>query len=166
MKPDVLERLLMDSVLGRLEPDVEALLADYLANDPAAAAQAQKLQEVVHLATKAARRPAPEIELPSPIHRLVWWHRAEQVLALAASFAVGVGITALVIRTNFRRDNGVVARAPVTPSSPAMAAFRQALVQSRVESLPFWSNQRVYLLASAAGQVPSKTSANSKEMLQ
>ena len=171
MKSDVLERLLMDSVLGRLEPDVEALLADYLANDPAAAAQAQKLQEMVHLAAKAVRRPAPEIKLPSPIHRLVWWHRAEQALALAASFAVGVGITALVIRTNFRRDNGVVARAPPNPPvlrllTPASACFRQALVQSRVESLPFWSNQRVYLLASAVGQLPSKTSTNLKEMLK
>ena len=37
MKPDVLERLLMDSALGRLDPDVEALLADHLDGDPAAA---------------------------------------------------------------------------------------------------------------------------------
>jgi len=33
MKPDILERLLMDRALKRLDPDTEVLLADYLANE-------------------------------------------------------------------------------------------------------------------------------------
>jgi len=45
MKPDILERLLMDRALGRLDPDTEVALADYLAKDPAAATQARELQE-------------------------------------------------------------------------------------------------------------------------
>ena len=97
MKPDVLERLLMDSALGRLDPDVETLLADHLAGDPAAATQARELQSMVRLATDVIRTPLPAIELPGQIHRLVWRHRAEQVFALAASFVVGAGITALVM---------------------------------------------------------------------
>ena len=55
MKPDILERLLMDRALGRLDPDAEVLLAGYLANDPAAATQARELHETVSLATEVMR---------------------------------------------------------------------------------------------------------------
>jgi anti-sigma factor RsiW len=151
MKPDILERLLMDRALKRLDPDTEVLLADYLAKDAAASAQARELQETVRLATEVMRRPAPIVEMPNQIHRLVWRHRAEQVLALAASFVIGVGLTALVIHANPRRENV----AAVNP--PPIARTQPALVKTKIESLPFWSNQRIYLLASAA---------NSKENVQ
>ena len=105
MKPDILERLLMDRALKRLDPDTEVLLADYLANDPAVATQARELQETVRLAAEIMRSPAPTVEMPNQIHRLVWRHRAEQVFALAASFVVGVGLTALVIHANQRLEN-------------------------------------------------------------
>ena len=65
MKPDILERLLMDRALGSLNPDAEVLLADYLANDPSAATQARELQETVQLATEVMRHPAPVVEMPS-----------------------------------------------------------------------------------------------------
>ncbi len=159
MKPDVLERLLMDSALGRLDPDVEALLADHLAGDPAAATQARELQSVVKLATDAVRTPLPAIELPGQIHRLVWRHRTEQVFALAASFVVGAGITALVFHANLRRENVAASRTPAIPSSPTVAGTQTALVASKLDSLPFWSNQRVYLLAATA----SKAGADAKE---
>ena len=161
MKPDVLERLLMDSALGRLDPDVEALLADHLAGDPAAATQARELQSVVRLATEAVRAPTPAVELPSQIHRLVWRHRVEQALALAASFVVGMGVTALMLHASSRRENVVVLRAPA-PKLPTATGARTTSVVSKLDSLPFWSNQRVYLLAAAA----SKTGANSNETLQ
>jgi anti-sigma factor RsiW len=157
MKPDILERLLMDRALKRLDPDTEVLLADYLANDPAVATQARELQETVRLAAEIMRSPAPTVEMPNQIHRLVWRHRAEQVFALAASFVVGVGLTALVIHANPRREN----MAAVNP--PPIAKIQPALVKSRIESLPFWSNQRMYLLASATEQSRSKSDANSKE---
>jgi anti-sigma factor RsiW len=152
MKPDILERLLMDRALKRLDPDTEVLLADYLANDPAAATQARELQETVDLATEIMRSPALAPEMPVQIHRLAWRHRAEQVLALAASFVIGVGLTALVIHSNPRRENVAAV------NSPSIAKTQPALVKSKIESLPFWSNQRMYLLASAA--------ANSKEKVQ
>jgi len=161
MKPDVLERLLMDSALRRLDPDVETLLADHLAVDPAAATQARELQSVVRLAGDAVRTPLPAIELPCQIHRLVWRHRAEQMFALAASFVVGAGIAALLFHANLQRENVVASRAPA-PSSPALAETRTALVVSKLDSLPFWSNQRVYLLAAAA----SKAGPDSRERLQ
>ncbi len=154
MKPDILERLLMDRALGRLDPDAEVLLVDYLANDPSAATQARELQETVQLATEVMRRPAPVAEIPSKIHQLVWRHRTERVLALAASFVIGVGLTALLIHTTPLRENVAV----VNPPPPTIAKTQPSLVKSQIESLPFWSNQRIYLLASAA--------ANSKENAQ
>jgi hypothetical protein len=158
MKPDVLERLLMDSALGRLDPDVEALLADHLAGHPAAGTQAKELQSVVSLAAEVIRTPAPAVDLPRQIGPLIWRHRAEQVLALAASFVVGMGATALAFHANFRREHVVASPASATPNLPAVAATRTALVTSKIESLPFWSNQRVYLLAAAT----SKTGADTK----
>ena len=162
MNPDVLERLSMDSALGRLDTDVEALLADHLANDPAAATQARELQSVVRLATDAVRTPSPAIELPGQIHRLVWRHRAKQVFALAASFVVGAGITALVFHANLRRENVAASRAPAIPSSPTVAGIQTALVAGKLDSLPFWSNQRVVLLAAGA----SKAGADTREIRQ
>jgi anti-sigma factor RsiW len=152
MKPDILERLLMDRALGRLDPDAEVLLTDYLNNDPAAATQARELEETVRLATEILRSPAPVVEMPTQIHQLVWRHRTERVLALAASFIIGVGLTALVIHANPRRENVAVL------NPPTMTKIQTPLVKSQIESLPFWSNQRIYLLASAA--------ANSKENVQ
>ena len=167
MKPDILERLLMDRALKRLDPDAEVLLADYLANDPSAATQARELQETVSLATEIMRSPAPAVVMPTQIHRLVWRHRAEQVFALAASFVIGVGLTALVIHTTPLRENVAVLKVNtvlteshngIVNASPAFPEIHQSSVEKKIESLPFWSNQRIYLLASAA--------ANSKENVQ
>jgi anti-sigma factor RsiW len=158
MKPDILERLLMDRALGHLDPDAEVLLADYLVNDPAAATQARDLQETVRLATEVMRRPAPVVEMPTQIHQLVWRRRTERMLALAASFVVGAGLTALLIHETYLPIGAVVASRPATTGSPKVAVLRPSLVKGQIESLPFWSNQRIYLLASAA--------ANSKENAQ
>ena len=161
MKSDVIERLLMDRALGRLDPDVDALLADYLANDASAATQAQDLQDVVHLASEAVRQPVLAIAPPNQIHRIVWRHRAERALALAASFVIGVGITALALHANLRHEDNTVSVAPSIPNASTPSPRREAIVKSRIESLPFWSNQRLYLLASA-----STADANAKETLK
>jgi hypothetical protein len=161
MKPDVMERLLIDHALGRLDPDVNALLADHLANDAASAAQARELHDVVHLATEAVRQPALAVKAPHQIHRLVWRHRAEQVLALAASFAIGAGITAAAFRANLRHDDSTVSLAPSIQNAPPRLPRQNPLVQGRIEALPFWSNQRLYVLAQA-----SAAGANTKEMLK
>jgi anti-sigma factor RsiW len=161
MKPDVMERLLLDRALGRLDPDVDALLADYLANDAAAATQARELQDVVHLATGAVRQPVLAVEPPNQIHRLVWRHRAERALALAASFVIGVAITAVALRANLRREDNTVSRAPSIQNASMRSPRLDALVKTKIESLPFWSNQRLYLLASA-----STVGADAKEMVK
>jgi anti-sigma factor RsiW len=161
MKPDVTERLLLDRALGRLDPDVDALLTDYLANDASATAQAQELQDVVHLASKAVRQPVPTVEPPNQIHRLIWRHRAERALALAASFVIGVGITALALRADLRHEDNTVSLAPSIQNASMPSPHLNALVKGKIESLPFWSNQRLYLLASA-----STADANAKEMLK
>ena len=157
MKPDILERLLMDRALGRLDLDADVLLTDYLANDPAAATQARELQETVQLATEVMLCPAPAVEMPVQIHQLVWRHRANQMLALAASFVIGVGFTALLTYWTYIPINVAAVHPPTAPNLPTIAKTQPALVKSKIESLPFWSNQRIYLLASAA---------NSKENVQ
>jgi anti-sigma factor RsiW len=161
MKPDIIERLLLDRALGRLDPDVDALLADYLANDAFAATQARELQDVVHLASEAVRQPVPAVEPPNQIRRLIWRHRAERTLALAASFVIGVGITALALRANLWHDDNSVSLAPSIQNASTPSPCLNALVKTKIESLPFWSNQRLYLLASA-----STADANVKEMLK
>jgi len=161
MKRDVIERLLLDRALGRLDPDVEALLADYLANDTSATTQARELQDLVHLASEAVRQPVPAIEPPNQIHRLVWRHRAERTLALAASFVVGVGITALTLRANLHREDNSVSLAPSIQNTSMPSPHLDAIVKHKIESLPFWSNQRLYLLASA-----SAADANAKEIVK
>jgi anti-sigma factor RsiW len=150
MKPDVIERLLLDRALGHLDPDVDALLEDYLVNDASAAAQARELQSLVHLARATVRQPVPAAAPPNQIHRLVWRHRAEQALALAASFVIGVGITALALRANLRHENNAVSLAPSIQNASMQPPRLNALVEHKIESLHFWSNQRLYLLASAA----------------
>jgi hypothetical protein len=161
MKSDVIERLLLDRALGRLDPDVDALLVDYLASDVSAATQARELQDVVHLATEAVRQPVLAIEPPNQMHRLVWRHRAERALALAASFVIGVGITALALRANLRHEDNTVSLAPSIQNAAMPLSRRDALAKNKIESLPFWSNQRLYLLASA-----STADANAKEMVK
>jgi hypothetical protein len=125
-------------------------LADYLANDASAAIQAQELQDMVHLASQVVRQPAPAIEPPNQIHRLLWRHRAERVLALAASFVIGVSITALALRANLRHEDNSVSLAPSVQNASTPSPRLDAVVKRKIESLPFWSNQRLYLLASAA----------------
>jgi anti-sigma factor RsiW len=161
MKPDVIERLLMDRALGHLGPDVDALLSDYLANNASTATQARELQSLVHLAREVVRQPVLAVEPRNQIPRLVWRHRAEQALAIAASFVIGVGITALAFRVNLRHENNAVSLAPSIQIASMPSPRLDALVKHKIESLPFWSNQRLYLLASA-----STTDATAKEMVK
>ncbi|HVM59930.1 MAG TPA: hypothetical protein VMV72_03605 [Verrucomicrobiae bacterium] len=150
MKPDVVERLLMDRALGRLDPDVDALLSDYLAHDAPASAQAREMEAVVHIASKAMRQPVLAVVPPNQIRRIVWRHRAEQGLALAASFVIGVGITALALRLSPSRERNVISTARSIEDTSVPMRHLDAVVKKQAESLPFWSNQRLYLLASAA----------------
>ncbi|MGO9246961.1 MAG: hypothetical protein ACLPT4_00825 [Verrucomicrobiia bacterium] len=161
MKPDTMERLLLDRALGRLDPDVDTLLANYLVNDASATTQARKLQDVVDLACQAVRQPVLAVEPPNQIHRIVWRHRAEQALALAASFVIGVGITASALRASLRHEDSSVSLAPSIQNASTPSPRRDTLVKNKIESLPFWSNQRLYLLASA-----SAADANAKEMVK
>ncbi|HTS19736.1 MAG TPA: hypothetical protein VMP11_19325 [Verrucomicrobiae bacterium] len=161
MKPDVMERLLMDRALGRLDPDVDALLADYLAKDASASDQSRELEAVVHLAREATRQPRVAVVPPNQIGRILWRHRAEQTLALAASFVIGMGITALVLHAPSSREANTASNTPSIQNTSVPMQHLEASVRRRANSLPFWSNQRLYLLASA-----SAADANAKEMVK
>ncbi|MBN2702643.1 MAG: hypothetical protein JXR23_00390 [Pontiellaceae bacterium] len=55
MNEDILGRLMMDHALGTLEPDVEALLNDYLSKHADMQSQSSSMQEVVQLTKELLR---------------------------------------------------------------------------------------------------------------
>ena len=152
MNHEALENLLIDRALGHLPPEVEALLAEYLAASPGAARAAAELGEVVALATAALHRARPKLELPPRVVALPRWPRAKRVLALAASFAVGAGAAFLVQReTDARREIPLVrdaSSAPVVAQTPKHSPE----VERALRKLPFWSKERAVLLAGAASE--------------
>ena len=158
MKTEALEILLIDRALGQLSPEVEALLSEHLATNPAAAQSGAELGEIVALATTAVRREGPKLELPPrtiiPQRRGPEMRRvvAKRLLAMAASFAVGAGAAFLGMRETSASRTAAVVRA--MPAAPAIAQtprhspeFERAL-----KKLPFWSKERAYLIAAAAEQ--------------
>ena len=124
MNPDALETLLIDRALGRHSPEVEVLLAEHLATDPQAAKLAAELEDMVALATKALVRAAPELTPPPRIEGRFWFHRANRVLALAASFAMGAALTLVVARTTGPRAEPVSAQQVAAP--PALPTVAKA----------------------------------------
>ena len=87
LPPETLESLLLDRALHHLSPEVTALLDAHLAQDPAAAAEAQALAETIALAKSAlapstAPRPLPPF---TAHHLLAQRHRHSRFRLLAAS---------------------------------------------------------------------------------
>lgn len=55
MNEDILDRLMIDHALGALEPDVEALLSDYLSKEAGTQSQFSSTHEVVQLTKELLR---------------------------------------------------------------------------------------------------------------
>ena len=92
---EILERLLIDRALGGLPPDVDALLDDYLASDPAAAAEAEKLARTADLAQRALAPPEGANQYPLPplalrSRRVTVRRVAGRAAALAACLLIGL----------------------------------------------------------------------------
>ena len=150
MNAETLEALLIDRALGQLSPDVEMLLAEHLATNPDAARAAARLSETVALAATVLQRPAPRLKLPPPAVALFPPRRFRRGLALAASFAAGVGVALLGLRSVAPQPAVVLARAPApAPAVLPAVAPRSVETDPAVRTLPFWSKERAVALASA-----------------
>ena len=101
MNRDTLHALLLDRALGELNPEVEALLDAYLAQNPAAAADvAHRVASLVHdLRVAIAPAPAAAPAKAASSEAGAWsttlrrWRRARwraEALSLAAGLAVGL----------------------------------------------------------------------------
>ena len=98
MNPEHLEALLTDRALGELPPEVAALLAAYLAQNPAAATRAAGLETTLRLARTAVATPREKpasldldrLRREQQAARFYSW--GAHALRLAASLAVGVGV--------------------------------------------------------------------------
>ena len=156
MKTEALENLLIDRALGQLSPEVEALLSEHLATNPAAEQSAAELGEIVALATTAMRRERPKLELPPrtiipqprgpEMKRLL----AKRLLAMAASFAVGAGAALFAMREmSASRTMPVVQEMPAAPDI-AQTPRHSPEIERALKKLPFWSKERAYLIAGAA----------------
>lgn len=153
MNKESLERLLIDRALGQLSPDVEELLVEQLAQNRDMARTAEEFTAVVTLARALTKRPPLTITFRQPFAALIRRERALRIVAMAASFAVGAGLTLWTMRAiNERVPHNVVSQTSAQPQpTPRLPAVERA-----VRTLPFWSNQRIYLVASAARQSNAK----------
>ncbi len=72
MKPETLERLVIDRSLGELAPDAEELLGAYLDGNADAARSVEDIDDVIKTARRAANLGPPTAqELPLPVPRFV-----------------------------------------------------------------------------------------------
>ena len=151
MKHEALENLLIDRALGQLSPEVEALLSEHLATNPAAAQSAAELAEIVALATAAMRRDKPKLELPPrTIIPQPRWPHAHRVLAMAASFAVGASVAFLAMRETSAPREVPLAQQSAPAPAIAQTPRHSPEVERALRKLPFWSKERAYLIASVA----------------
>jgi hypothetical protein len=123
-----LHALLVDRACGELPPEVEALLADYLAHQPAAAREAAAIDATLGAARHALLLP---VETHVPALAVTRRGRRRAWLPLAACLVAGAAF-------------GWLSRAYVAPSSPAApAAFAIAPAAAAPAEAPrFWSAAR------------------------
>ncbi|MEO7317785.1 MAG: hypothetical protein ABIZ56_02225 [Chthoniobacteraceae bacterium] len=161
MNPEALENLLIDRALGHLSPEVEALLAEHLATNPAAARSEADLARTVALAAAAMRREALKLELPPRLTMQQRWRQANRIVAMAASFALGAGVVFLAMREKPTLPHigriywgptiEQLARTAPTPAPVIAQAPRHSPeIERALKKLPFWSKERAYLIAGAA----------------
>lgn len=96
MNDETLDALLIDRALGELAPEVDALLAAYLAHEPDHAARAQRLAGTIELARVAAAADATAPRRPTKLPKwrapraAVGAFRRVELIRLAACLALGV----------------------------------------------------------------------------
>lgn len=152
MNTEILERLLVDRAFGQLSPDVAALLSDHLATHPDDEKLAGELAETVALAGAALKRPIVMAALATPVPALLRRQRAHNWLAMAASFAFGASAALLGMRATHLQPSTNIAHEGLPPQPAVEERGHGRQVDRAVQALPFWSNQRIYVLAASARQ--------------
>lgn len=157
MNKELLENLLIDRALGQLSPEAEALLLEHLAAHPELNVAAAELVDVVALATAAVRRSEPALPLPPRITAMFPESRARRFLPIAASFLLGAGVTFFGVRNSEPVGRTLPAKAADLPDTERVytKAAPPPAVERAARSLPFWSRERVYLLAGARQPIDS-----------
>ena len=146
MKTETLEALLIDRALGHLTPEMDELLSEHLAANPATTRLAAELPETVALAAAALKRPLPALKLPPPVIATLPPRRVFRPLALAASFLAGIGLTWAVTRIAAPPRESPLAPAPIVVSVQPASGLA---IDPSVRALPFWSKERALALAAA-----------------
>jgi hypothetical protein len=131
MKPEYLERLLIDRELGELAPEVMVLLEEYLELSPEVREQADTTRNLLQLARAATAGPREVPQVKLGLERLrhaqqsAWWRaRAAEWVRLAAAVAIGLSLGWLV--------------RPRLPVSIALAAPAEVVAAPKT-STSFWS---------------------------
>ena len=144
MKPEIIERMLIDRALGALEPDTDALLDAYLEKEPALKNLAAGIDETV-LLTKQAM-PIPKLAglpplkarpFPSPESRFRFPSALLWPAGIAAAFFLGLSLSVLIPRQNTTLISDM---RPATETRPAIA-----VTPSNNAAAPqgFWSIKRL-----------------------
>jgi len=144
MKTENLEALLIDRGVGELAPATAELLDEYLASNPAAAAKARELSDMLGLAGEAMRlscscelQPFPREAITHERREMRWRGQISQALKLAACVALGLSIGLFSMSP---RNVGSIA----TVSSPRQYIQTiSAMPEKKAESASgFWSLAR------------------------
>jgi anti-sigma factor RsiW len=142
MKPETLEVLLLDRVMGELPPEVAELLETHLAHHPEVARQAEELASAYRLARQAVAGVAEVPRQPLAVERLQRaqvaqrrWSMAWGLARLAACVAFGLALG--WYGHTLREAPRVAAAAPaVVRAAPATAAERPGAKENAPD---FWS---------------------------
>jgi hypothetical protein len=142
MKPESLESLLLDHVMGELPPEVGELLEAYLAHNPEAARQAAGLAATAQLARQAAaltpetpRRPLAVARLQKVQTAMRWRAAAWELTRLAACGVLGM-ILGWQVSLDRSRPVDAIARPAGNPDIPAAILERTQASETRKD---FWS---------------------------
>jgi anti-sigma factor RsiW len=137
MRPESLEALLLDHVLGQLSPEVTELLESHLARTPEAAKQADGLASTLRLARQAAALTLEAPRRPLALERL---RRARVTNRRRAVIGELVRLAACVLIGLTLGWYGQIVRKPTTaPTSVPLAAATVAPSSSRDGTRGFWS---------------------------
>jgi anti-sigma factor RsiW len=125
MNQEIIERLVIDRASGELTPDTAALLEDLLGREPAAQAEAAKIEETLRLAKRALAGAEDRAVLRPSFRSPVWVRWAA---GMAACFLAGLGLGLLPVRQR-----------AVAPPAPVFATASDA---------GFWSARRLHVIGS------------------
>jgi anti-sigma factor RsiW len=148
MKPEILERLLIDRALGALAPDVAALLEEHLEKEPQQEATGREISDTVRLAKLSLGRrrqvPLPPLKwvplaLAENAAPRAAYRYARQLAQVAAAFVLGIGLAFWM----FPRTDRAVPR--------AMADRLMAEAKGADTASSLWSLKRLGSVAPRAG---------------